>query len=323
MKPDLLHVVAVVSNPVRFGRRAELFRHFIDHMLASGVRLTVVELAYGDRDFDIAPREGVNIVQLRTRDELWHKENLINAGVQRLPPDWKYVAWVDGDVTFTNPDWATQTVDQLQHYDVVQLFDFAEDVGLAPHQHLNIERGFVHRYHAMLRECAAGGTTPTPPHGKHPYGGWFGHCGYAWAMRRSAWNKLGGLFDLGILGSGDHHMACALVGAVQSSVPVKVSLAYRKHLALWEARARRHIVQNIGYVPGKLLHHFHGPKAQRQYVERWQILLRNDFDPETDLKRDWQGLWSLTGNKPQLRDELRLYFRQRNEDSNDLGGVRA
>jgi hypothetical protein len=36
--------------------------------------------------------------------------------VARLPNDWKYVAWVDADVNFTNPHWVRVTVQQLQHY---------------------------------------------------------------------------------------------------------------------------------------------------------------------------------------------------------------
>jgi hypothetical protein len=34
-----------------------------------------------------------------------------------------------------------------------------------------------------------------------------------------------------------------------------------------------------------------------------------------DIKRDWQGLWQLTDRKIRLRDELRAYFRSRDEDS--------
>ena len=31
--------------------------------------------------------------------------------------------------------------------------------------------------------------------------------------------------------------------------------------------------------------------------------------------RDWQGLLRLTKHKPKLRDDIRRYFRQRNEDT--------
>jgi hypothetical protein len=48
------------------------------------------------------------------------------------------------------------------------------------------------------------------------------------------------------------------------------------------------------------------------------VLRDNDYDPRTDIARDWQGVYQLTGNKPRLRDQIRAYFRDRNEDSPEL-----
>ena len=47
MRADLLHVVAVFSNPRRYKSREQLARAFIAHMRDSGVRLTFVEHAFG------------------------------------------------------------------------------------------------------------------------------------------------------------------------------------------------------------------------------------------------------------------------------------
>jgi len=68
-------------------------------------------------------------------------------------------------------------------------------------------------------------------------------------------------------------------------------------------------------VPGTIMHHWHGPKAARGYATRWQIMTDNQYDPHTDLKKDWQGVIRLTDKKPKLRDDCRAYFRRRNEDS--------
>jgi hypothetical protein len=85
----------------------------------------------------------------------------------------------------------------------------------------------------------------------------------------------------------------------------------------WQAGALK-ARTNLGYVRGSLLHHWHGPKAARKYVERWSIVVDNDFNPDTDLAYDSQGLLYLSNpNKTKLRDDLRAYFRQRNEDSRD------
>ncbi len=39
-----------------------------------------------------------------------------------------------------------------------------------------------------------------------------------------------------------------------------------------------------------------------------------DFNPATDIARDYQGLWRWTGNKPGLRDDVARYFIERSED---------
>ena len=47
MRPDLLHVVACVSNPVRYRSRWRLYERFEAQMRRAGANLLTVELAYG------------------------------------------------------------------------------------------------------------------------------------------------------------------------------------------------------------------------------------------------------------------------------------
>ncbi len=113
-------------------------------------------------------------------------------------------------------------------------------------------------------------------------------------------------------------MAGALIGKVLMTVNSGVQQRYIDKLLTWQDRATREIDGNIGYVDGLLLHYWHGKKKDRQYSDRWKILVEDKFDPDLDLKRDAQGLWQLTDRNPKLRDDLRCYFRSRNEDSIDL-----
>jgi hypothetical protein len=45
----------------------------------------VVELAFGNRPFEVTDPDNPRHVQVRSGHELWHKENLVNLGVARLP----------------------------------------------------------------------------------------------------------------------------------------------------------------------------------------------------------------------------------------------
>jgi hypothetical protein len=85
VKSYLLDVVAVYFNPLRWKSRRRLFLEFIQHMVDSGVRLPVVECAFGERPFEIRPRRGVNLVHVRSKSVVWNKECLINIGISRLP----------------------------------------------------------------------------------------------------------------------------------------------------------------------------------------------------------------------------------------------
>ena len=155
--------------------------------------------------------------------------------------------------------------------------------------------------------------------GPNAYPGYqFGHPGYAWAATRQALEWVGGLIETAALGAGDHHMALALVGKVGDSIPGNLTAGYKAPLYQWQARAMQHIAGRIGYAPSTIEHGFHGPKAKRAYVDRWQILARNAFDPATDLKRNVWGVLELAGNKPELARDIDRYFRSRAEDSNTL-----
>lgn len=142
------------------------------------------------------------------------------------------------------------------------------------------------------------------------------HTGYAWAARRDMIDHVGGLFDLAAMGAGDYHMALALVGHAAKSVPGNVHAAYKKHLLAWEERALQHVNFNMGYLQGTIEHRFHGAKGDRRYIDRWEIILEHDFDPDTDIVRNTHGVFELRCTKPRLRHDLNVYFHQRNEDAN-------
>lgn len=315
-----LHVITPYSNHLRYRSRKELYLKFKKHMQDSGVNLHTVELQMGARPFEVTEVGNSQDLQLRTFDEMWHKENMINLAIAQLPKDWEYVAWIDADVFFTRPDWALETVHQLQHFMVVQLFSKAQDLG-PDYQPLEMQNGFAWSY--IQNQCQ-------PPQGSGT-GGYYGyeygtrgfwHPGYAWAARREAIDAVGGLVDYAILGAADHHMALGLIGCMGKSMPKGISPQYRNQLLQWEARAEKTLKRDLGYVDGLINHHWHGPKTKRYYVERWGILTKNQYDPEVDLRRDWQGLYLMSEDTPRqrrLRDEIRRYFRARDEDSNHVG----
>lgn len=321
MDHETLYVIAVVSNPIRFKSRYNLYKQFEKHVNDTpNTKLITVEMAFGDRPFEITDRDNQDHVQLRGVDEVWHKENLINIGVQyisQIYPDWEYVAWVDADIHFTRPDWAVETIHQLQHYELVQMWSTCIDMG-PQFEIVQTHKSFMYQYHEN-------NFNPPIADGQGGYYGVnkkaFWHPGYAWAATRKFFNSVGGLIDAGmgaVLGSGDHHMALAVIGEVWRSMPSTIHENYRKYMRIWQERSDDGIKRDVGYVDTFITHYWHGKKADRKYQERWQIISKNKFNPELDLKKDAFGMYQLTDRNIRLRDEIRRYFRHRREDSIDL-----
>lgn len=327
-----LKVITMVSNPIRFKTRYNLYRKFAKHMHDSGVDLITVEIQQGDRPFQVTEADNPHHVQLRTFHELWHKENALNIAARRLYelwPDWKCVAWIDADVTFFNPGWAAEALSILQRFKIIQLWSTCIDLDYLMNP-MKTTRSFCWCYRESLRNPEKVGVITEDGRiefnrGIPDYKDYaasnkpFWHSGYAWAMRRDTYEDLGGaydggIFEMGILGSGDHHMALAYIGEAKRSLPDAIGGKYREYLNEYSNRCDKFVKKDIGYIDGGIAHFFHGSKANRGYRTRWSILSDNDFDPLYDIKRDRNGLYMLTDRNTQLRDDIRCYFESRNED---------
>ena len=320
-----LYVVTTVFNSQRFRSRWRLYEDFAKMVHESGAILYTVEVAFGERDFAVTQPGNPRHIQLRTNHEVWLKENAINVGVSRLPLDWRYVAWVDADCRFVRDDWANETIHQLQHFELVQMWSQFQDMN-SNHEIIgcasSFMQGYLQSWHGWLNEPKKKDVGcyydfPEPGNAGLAIRKYPGAPGLAWAMRRESWDKVGGLLDVCCLGSGDWYMAFAAIQALEDGmIRSDYHPSYTAAIHEWQRRAKS-LHRNVGVVPGLALHHWHGHKVGRRYRTRDQILVENQFNPATDLRKDWQGIYQLDVHDDRtmkLRDDLRGYFRQRNED---------
>lgn len=304
---NTLYVIGIITNPLRFHSRYRLFRQWMREMENTpNVQLCVVEAAFGDREFEVTESGNRWHLQIRTRHELWHKENMINLAIRHLlPVDWKYVCWSDGDIHFRNRHWAQEAIHQMQHYHLIQPWSDCADLG---------PNGEILQHHKSF--CAVHRTGQRKQQKPwEPYK--YAHSGYAWCCTRFFYENIGKLMDFCILGSADHHMAWGAIGLAHMSMPHRIHGNYRRRVMSWQDDACRVTHgDDVGYVTGSIEHHFHGSKNKRYYQSRWQILLKHDYDPDKDLCYDDQGLIYITG-KPALKADIKAYLRSRCEDSID------
>jgi len=243
----------------------------------------------------------------------WSKECLLNIGISRLPAAAEKIATIDADVTFRRTYWAAATLAALDLYPVVQAWDTAYDLG-PNDEHIQTHKSFGGVWHSGGPIVANASKFWKFSGGCYEYP----HPGYAWAWQRRALDRIGGLFELGGMGSGDHHMALGMVGRPDASLPGGVTANYRNAVRAWSDRAGVEINGKIGVAHGTIEHPFHGRKSDRAYEGRWEMFLKHGFDPMTDLKRNLDGVIEFAGNKPDLERAFDRYLRAREEDVNTL-----
>jgi hypothetical protein len=296
---ETLHVIAVISNPCNYARRYILAREFQRRMSeCENVTLYVVELAYGTQKFYVTDSKNKQHLQIRGDTPLWHKENMINIGIRKLlPKNWRAVAWIDADIEFENPYWALDTLRILNGCrDVVQLFSHAIDMD-KQQDAMSIFPSFGYQYNRQR---------------KRGDGINMWHPGFAWACTRRAYDKMGGLYDLSILGAGDHHMSFAFIGKSDKTLNINTTWEYKESVETFQQRVKN---LRLGYVPGVIRHYYHGSKKNRKYLERWQILVKHAYNPLVHVKLNNDGLLVPSDSCPQgLLDDILGYFLERNED---------
>jgi hypothetical protein len=291
---DTLHVIMVISNPCKYKRRYALAEEFKHRMAAEpNIILYIVELSY-DGKFHVTNENNTRHLRITSESApLWSKENMINMGTRLFPSNWKAFAWVDADIEFESAHWALDALKILNgSYDTVQLFSHCIDMD-ASQEPIQMFSSFGFQY------C----------HNAHKN---FWHPGFAWAMTRKAYEKIGFLYDLSILGSGDSKFANSILGQGVSYIDRFNTRGYKESILEYQKNAR---TLRLGYVPGVIKHYYHGSKKNRGYSNRWKILVKHNFDPHKHLTRLPSGFLVASPECPAgLLKDIMKYFSSRNED---------
>ena len=297
---EYLNIIIVISNPCLYASRYKLFKEFIKRLEneETNIKIYVVELIYPNQKFIISNSNNKNHLQIYTDIPLWHKENMINLGVKLLPKDYKAFAWIDADIEFESSTWVIDTLKILNGCkDVVQLFSHCVDMD-KDESTMNNFTSFGYSYCKNKKYGSTGLN--------------YWHPGYAWAITRKAYEKIGGLFDKGILGSGDFIMANSFIGMTKNITYNKLPEDYKNFMLEFEKKAKN---LRLGYVPGIIRHYFHGKKINRKYCERTEILIKYNYSPIKHIMYDKNGIITPTDQfTDEFKNDILNYFKERKED---------
>jgi len=298
---EKLNVIAVLSNPCLYSKRYKLLKEFVKRIEndEENVNLFIVELIYGDQKYAVTDSNNKNHLQIKTDVPLWHKENMINLAVKYLlPADYKAFAWIDSDIEFESFTWVNDTLKLLNGYkDVVQLFSHCVDMNY-DNTTLNIFNGFGYNYCRNKKYVTKNID--------------YWHPGYAWAITRTAYEKIGGLFDKGVLGSGDNIMALSFINSCKLINNINYSKDYSNSMMEYQSKVKG---LRLGHIPGVIRHHYHGTKQNRRYTERWKILINHKYSPNVHITYDSTGIIIPTDKMTEeFKNDIMKYFIERKED---------
>jgi hypothetical protein len=298
-------IVTSYFNPNRYLSKLknyELFKHKIS---SSGAQLLTVECAFNHDDFELKSSD--DILQIRSQDVMWQKERLLNIAVASLPKEIKKIVWLDCDILFENPNWIVQTSELLEHFPVVQPYETL----------IRLPKGKTYYENEGTEWKSFGYTRTAQPH--LSFSGIFsqhGHTGIAWAIQADIIRK-SNFYDTCLSGNADHLMAHAMCGDFSSLCITKYLGSkgkMRDDFIRWAEPFYESVQGKVGYIPGNVLHLWHGDKKDRQYIKKSEELKLLDFDPSIDLRLNKNNCWEWNSEKCELHEWAISFFDSRKED---------
>ena len=270
--------------------------------MVEGVRATELSQFRGRTQALIVP----------TRSVLWHKERLLNLGIEWLPDKYDAVVWADADLLWQCNDLKDRIEQALETWPVIQPWSSCKFL----RQGNNPATGRVLRT-SMGKFNAVNGTANAQPRLSHP--------GFAWAIRRDLFVSMSGLYAHQISGNGDTIVAAGMYGDLTMSLlnADRMNAAMLRHWQEWATGAAAAVQGRIGYVDVEIHHLYHGELHDRQYADRWANLVRNGYDPFTHIvARPGEALrWSPLAPHA-LRQSVASYLLEARKEDGPGGGGR-
>lgn len=306
--------ITTFFNPAGYKNKIENYKKFSQSLKNQGLKLLAVELVFFDKKFELKDNDTDILIQIRGNEKniLWQKEALLNLSLKNLPKDCDKIVWLDCDIIFEDDNWIKETSKLLEEYKIVQPYSWAFRLlkNNKRNSFKNTKTGEQNgqKLHGMIYGIANKGKDVLS-------WGFYkdhGHTGFAWAGRKKIFDEIN-FYDRALLYSGDLLMAMGFYGIKN------FHMRMNKHLyndyARWVDKAYNNIAGSVSYIPGNILHLWHGSFSHKRYHYGYHdILIKNNFDPKKDLKKNKEGILEWSSKKYHLHRDIEKYFFVRKEE---------
>ena len=87
--------ITTYFNPAGYSNKRTHLRLFSERIRKQGLKLLIVELAFGTSAYVLEDGLGDLVIRLRSSTVLWQKERMLNIGLRNLPDACDKVVWLD------------------------------------------------------------------------------------------------------------------------------------------------------------------------------------------------------------------------------------
>lgn len=300
---DDVAVVTCIFNPCKYRNIITNFNIFANEV-SKYCDVHVIELSFDDEpEID---NKNVNHVHIKGTEKnlMWQKERLLNHLIKtKVLPNkkYKYIAWVDSDVIFTNTNWVSDMKECLKTNSVCQLFS---DVNF-----LDSDGKIFDKYPSSLRYVRENNIT-------NNVNLTYSKSGFAYAGTREFFEEIG-LSELHILGGSDAFMFHAFIGDMKPWIIRYIGTKNGStHAEYYEYMYKFNQLSKptSSYIPGEIFHLNHGSFKNRKYTIRTQILRDYDYDYRKDVRLGDNNLLEWSTEKIDFINSVKKYFYEREED---------
>jgi hypothetical protein len=277
-------VIVCHFSPIGFRRPAENARRVVSDMRESGIPVYSIELVHEGRKPELVDPD----LRVSARSFMFHKENLMNLMLGRVPDKYSKVVFLDADVRFNDREWIDRVSVSLDGADIIQPMEWC---------FWSSTRSKM----SAAEQLSRGGRLDVG----HT------HPGFATAARRDWLDRVGGLYDMAVVGNGDACLWHAVAQHMGLGFPEDSASPYlSKYRSLGEYVGRVSATKpRVGSMRGCFAGHMpHGTAKKRGYVERHSL-----FEKDISVGANSDGVheWSDPSNDATMLS----YFASRDEDN--------
>ena len=279
-------VITCHWNPLKFKRLRETY---LEWRPTIKFPLQCIELVIDNEEPELPDSI---VIRGDKENILWQKERMLNILIEDLPPEVKYVAWVDHDCVFKDKQWLEKSIQKLDSgIDLLQPWSKVE--------YLNLNKKII---------STKPSATYTLKQGKYPNTG----PGLAWVAKREFLDKIGGLYDRNIVGGADAVFFYSITNQ-RTEFLKRQSQKVVENCEKWKSSIDFEVKWD--YIEGTVQHLYHGDNKNRQYVSRDEIIKDYDFDPNKHIEIGENRLLRFTKEVDQnFKDKIIEYFLNRKDD---------